>query len=270
MATISHNDYVPEQLWAPSASTSHWSHSSLLSSVSTDASGDLSYDGQQEECAQTPDACVWQAEDSRHPRAMSYTDSELPDKNADPYAASFSDPGSDSASYGEFDRVVIEEFFKDATLPSTLPVNSSPVNVSHAPPPARHHAAHRNIDPTEERHMCPVGNCGRSYRRKTDLKYHVQRSHQDYPIDPSVFVAPKSSKEGKNFTCPLEECPCGFKHRRDLERHMLKKHPELSNPELAQHKASRDFTQCQEDFEKSCFEWSSLIFVDNSPLNERR
>lgn len=73
---------------------------------------------------------------------------------------------------------------------------------------------------------CPVSNCGKSYRFKGDLKYHVKRKHPERLDLPSTISKPRSAKEGKSYPCPVATCACGFKWARDLRRHIKTKHPE--------------------------------------------
>jgi len=73
---------------------------------------------------------------------------------------------------------------------------------------------------------CPVVGCGRSYRFKGDLKFHVAQKHVDLPDLPNLISPSRSEKKGKPFPCPLDDCSCGFRWHRDLKRHMKLKHPE--------------------------------------------
>lgn len=73
---------------------------------------------------------------------------------------------------------------------------------------------------------CPVPNCGKSYRFKGDLKYHVKRKHPERTDLPSTISKPRSAKDGKTYPCPVATCACGFKWARDLRRHIKTKHPE--------------------------------------------
>lgn len=68
-------------------------------------------------------------------------------------------------------------------------------------------------------------------RYKGDLKTHVQNVHSDMPELPDIISPPKKSKEGKRFPCPIEECPSGFKSKRDLGRHLRHKHPNFNSHE---------------------------------------
>jgi len=85
-----------------------------------------------------------------------------------------------------------------------------------------------SASPAEESRdwACPVSNCGKSYRFKGDLKYHVKRKHPERLDLPSTISKPRSAKEGKTYPCPVATCACGFKWARDLRRHIKTKHPE--------------------------------------------
>jgi len=76
---------------------------------------------------------------------------------------------------------------------------------------------------------CPVPTCGRSYRFKGDLKYHVIQKHAELPSLPNAISRPRSAKDGKDFPCPDASCRSGFKWERDLKRHIKQKHADLES-----------------------------------------
>jgi len=86
---------------------------------------------------------------------------------------------------------------------------------------------------------CPVSNCGKSYRFKGDLKYHVKRKHPERMDLPSTISKPRSAKEGKSYPCPVATCACGFKWARDLRRHIKTKHPENEEDSTSGSSSSR-------------------------------
>lgn len=72
--------------------------------------------------------------------------------------------------------------------------------------------------------VCPFLGCHHVYRRKADLKTHVQGSHPERPDLADAVSRPHMSKEGKPHCCPFPNCPSGYVRRHDLRRHLAKKH----------------------------------------------
>src|SRR5689334_5093966 len=56
----------------------------------------------------------------------------------------------------------------------------------------------------DRKHICP---CGKRYRYKGDLKYHVEKKHPTHVNDPKyIFGRPKSTRDNKPYGCPNESC----------------------------------------------------------------
>jgi hypothetical protein len=89
-------------------------------------------------------------------------------------------------------------------------------------------------------HECPVVNCGKRYRRKGDLKYHITNKHPQHAQLAEVISRAKSEKDGKDFPCPIPDCKCGFKWHRDLKRHMKGKHAEVYESILREEQVMND------------------------------
>jgi hypothetical protein len=58
---------------------------------------------------------------------------------------------------------------------------------------------------------------------------------------PQVFVTLKSTKEGKTWKCPIENCLCGYSRKGDLKYHFIRKHHELASkyPGICKSKSSK-------------------------------
>lgn len=61
------------------------------------------------------------------------------------------------------------------------------------------------------------------FRRKGDLKAHVQFKHDDFVLAEQISRS-RSTKAGKQFPCPFPGCCSGYARRGDLARHLRKKH----------------------------------------------
>jgi len=72
--------------------------------------------------------------------------------------------------------------------------------------------------------------CSCEYARKGDLKFHYKQKHAvftdilytNYP----ELSRKRSTKEKKQYCCPVEQCPCGYGRLCDLKNHFILRHPE--------------------------------------------
>jgi hypothetical protein len=74
------------------------------------------------------------------------------------------------------------------------------------------------------------------------LKTHFRKSHSQLEKDfPQVFVTLKSTKEGKTWKCPIDNCLCGYSRKGDLKYHFIRKHHELASkyPSICKSKSSK-------------------------------
>jgi hypothetical protein len=84
----------------------------------------------------------------------------------------------------------------------------------------------RRTRPDELLVHCPVVDCERVYLRRAEMANHAREKHtrEEREAVAHLLPTPKSSRVDKNFRCPFQQCPCGYKYRRDLVKHWNMKH----------------------------------------------